>query len=1165
VSNVRLPFDDPPSPGYGGAGLPSPSASAGQGGPETVESRIETRDRAGRERAVDPRFNVALEASAGTGKTRILVDRYVNLLRAGVDPGEILALTFTRKAATEMRGRIVATLRDAAARGEFPRERWRQLRDRTADVTISTIDAFCLSLLREFPLEANLDPGFSMADETEVPRLVSESLDRALRRCRSLATEDEHVALVFAQLGDRRARAGLAALLDHRIAAPTVLSRFVSTGPRDLTLHTAARRGAAALLDVFDAMRGGLDRFLETGPLEPRFVILRRQLRSLQAHVADETNVDPVEVHAAFSRVREHFLTQDGLPRTKMLLYGKQDFASATDWQAHRDLVFAHAPAIIDAYATYRRDLNVLVSRGVWRMYVVAEAEYRRTLDAHAVLDFPDLLLHARALLGQMEEFAQSRYRLESRYHHVLVDEFQDTSRAQWELVSLLTESWGEGAGLAHTGALQPTVFIVGDRKQSIYAFRDADVALMREASRYLEGLRPDGDVRRSISRSFRAVPALLAFVNDLCRDIDKAPARPDAFQYEEEDRFPIDRDVRLKPDTTYELKPDTTCDAGALALLTGDTPEACAETTAAEIARLVGEGALVRDRATGVRRTVRPGDIAILFRTRESHREFEDALERHGLPSYVYKGLGFFDTDEIKDVLSLLWYLADPLSDLRAAAWLRSRFVGITDEGLRRMAAFTGAAARVADARQSPDLAEALRSEQPPAVLGQLDADDAEALVAARAASRRWRAQVDRIPPAELLDVVLEESAYLVEIRGPRFLQARENLKKIRAIIRRIQNRGYATLDRIASHLDRLAVGDDANAAIDASDAVSLMTVHAAKGLEFPVVFVVNLSRGTANRRPPIRITTAAGEGEPSVAVGDFQSSGDEDIASKEREETKRLLYVAVTRARDRLYLGTALKDGVVQAGRGSLAEVLPASLLDRFADAAASGTVSWLASSGVAHALRVCASGAAPAPGTTSHQPPRVSSVSDFARLDDPSLPHQTVASATGQANLVEAGFQPRPPVESDRLVGSLVHRLLQREGLACEVSDGWIAERLRSLIRVEESIAIADRDALIRRAAAAYRAFSTHQGLSALYLSGIAYHEVPFSLAVDNHIVRGTIDCLVRSDSDVTVLEFKTGRRRPEHEAQTDLYRQAALALFPGSRVVTQLVYAADAAGC
>jgi ATP-dependent helicase/nuclease subunit A len=1127
MTNYRLPFDEEPVP-------------------ETVESRIDARDRAGRERAVDPRFNVALEASAGTGKTRILVHRYVNLLKAGVDPGEILALTFTRKAAAEMRERIVATLRDAAARGEFPRERWRQLRDRTADVTISTIDAFCLSLLREFPLEAGLDPGFSMADETEVPRLVSESLDRALRICRTLATEDEHVALVFAQLGDRRARAGLALLLDRRIAAPAVLSRFLSAGPRDLTLTTAAHRGAVALMDVFAGMRGGLDRFLETGPLEPPFLILRRQLRALETRLQGGETLDPAEVHAAFSRAREHFLTQGGEPRTSRLLYSRTDFASATDWQVHRDLVFMHAAGIVDAYAAYRRDLNVLVSRGVWRMFKVAETEYRRTLDAHAVLDFPDLLLHARQLLGQMEEFAQSRYRLESRYHHVLVDEFQDTSRAQWDLVALLTKSWGEGAGLVDSGPLHPTVFIVGDRKQSIYAFRDAEVSMLREAARHLEGLRPDGDVKRSISRSYRSVPQLLAFVNDLCQDIDKAAGRPDAFQYEEEDRFPIEEEVRLKPDAAQEgVDGDP-----PLAILTGDAPEACAETTAAEIARLVSEGALVRDRTTGVRRPIRPGDIAILFRTRESHREFEEALERYGLPSYVYKGLGFFDADEIKDVLALLWYLADPLSNLRAAAWLRSRFVGISDEGLRRMA---------------PTLAGALSSQESPAVLTQLDADDADGLTAARASSRRWRALVDRMPPAELLDWVLEESAYLVEIRGARFLQARENLKKIRAIIRRIQNRGYVTLDRIASHLDRLAVGDDANAAIDASDAVSLMTVHAAKGLEFPVVFVVNLARGTANRRAPIRIATS-GDTDGSVAVGDFQSSGDEDQADKEREETKRLLYVAVTRARDRLYLGTVLKDGVAQPGRGSLAEVLPASLIAHFAAAAGTGVATWRAASGASHTIRVCAAPPSQSAGGAADRAiPVLSSETDFTPLDDNVPSRQTVASMIAGTEFVEASLQTRlrdDTQESDRLVGSLVHRLLQREGLAVDVSDDWVAERLGSLVRVEESIAVADRDAVIRRATSAYRAFTTHQELRALYLSGTAFHEVPFSLSVNDRIVRGTIDCLVeRPDGELAVLEFKTGRRRPEHEAQTALYQQAAAALFPGRRVVTQLLYAAD----
>ena len=952
--------------------------------PEGLEARIDARDREARARAVDPRFNVALEASAGTGKTRVLVDRYVNLLDHGVDPANILAMTFTRKAAAEMRERIVAMLHALAGRGEIPPARWRHLRDRLGEVAISTIDAFCLSLLREFPLEADLDPGFSMADEAEVPRLIDESLDRALQICRNLARDDEDVALVFAHLGERRVRIGLAMLLTRRIVAPQVLARYLDTAPPGLDSAAVTRRAARGLVELFVGLPGGLDAFLDTGPPVPSFLLLARDLRRFRGAVDGGGQLDPSALQAALERAGEHLLTQEGTPR-KRLAQAKAAFASAHEHRSHLDLVAAAGPRLEELRAAHRLDLNMLAARGLRRMFAVAGSEYRRTLDAHAALDFADVLSRALDLLRQMEEFAQSRYRLESRYQHVLVDEFQDTSRAQWELVSLLIRSWGEGAGLSAAGPLPPSIFIVGDRKQSIYGFREADVSILREAGGHLATLRPGGDVRRAISRSFRSLPPLLSFVNDVCTEMEKAPARHDRFEYEEQDRFPVPA-----ADGASGAAGDE-----ALGLVVADEPDACAEGVAEEVARLVATGAPVRDRDSGAHRAIHPGDVAILFRTREAHREFEQALERRGLPVYVYRGLGFFDADEVKGVLALLRYLANPFSDLRAAALLRSRLVRLSDEGLRRLA---------------PHIARALRQSEP--VPG-LDDEDARTLVRAREALVRWRGLVDRVPPADLLDRVLAESAYGLELRGPRFRQARENLKKIRGLVRRLENRGYATLERIAAHLDRLAVGEEPNAVIEALDAVNLMTVHAAKGLEFPVVFVVNLTRGTGGRRPPVRLSTE--DHSPGVAIGAFQSEADEDTASREREETKRLVYVALTRARDRLYLGAVRRDGALKLGPESLAEVLPASLVSVVSSAGGE----WTARSGGVHRFRVCpvARGEAHATAVADGEGTPV----DRAPLPDAPAP-TTVTALSG----APAPWAASPPeaVASSQTVGTLVH---------------------------------------------------------------------------------------------------------------------------------------------
>jgi ATP-dependent exoDNAse (exonuclease V) beta subunit len=633
---------------------------------------------------------------------------------------------------------------------------------------------------------------------------------------------------------------------------------------------------------------------------------LRNLVRSL-----DGLDCDARDGQARFrglvDRLRGYFMTQDGRPRGEK--FGGTGFAgvdcvSDSAWKRHRAVAAAIAPAVTEAIRRFRRDLNVVLSRGVWRTYAVAIAQYQRTLDAHARLDFAGVLERAVGLLKDLDEFALSRFRLESRYRHVLVDEFQDTSRAQWELVAHLVRGWGEGLGAA-SDALSPSIFVVGDRKQSIYAFRDAESALLDEAAAFIETLRADGDPRRAITVSFRAVSPILSFVNDLFGAVEKAPGRIDAFRYSESDRFPTPVGVSGPIGADPE---DLEC---ALGLVVGDSITAAADRVGEEISRLIG-GVLVRDKVTGVRRPARAGDIAILFRSRDSHREFEKALERRGVLTYVYKGLGFFEAEEVQDAVALIRHLADPSSNLRAAAFLRSRIVRLSDAAVVRLA---------------PDLAAALMGSDVPDVVASFSEEDRAVFERLHSRLPVWRSWVDRITPSELLSTVLAETAYAYELGGPRHAQARENLKKLRRMVRRFQNRGYATLARVAEHLDQLALGDESNAAIDARDAVSLMTVHAAKGLEFPVVFVVNLGRGTGSRRAPVRVALGP-SGEPSVAVADYQSEADEDSIAREREETKRLLYVALTRARDRLYLSASLSQGVPRTTRGSLGEVLPASM---------------------------------------------------------------------------------------------------------------------------------------------------------------------------------------------------------------------------------------------
>ena len=952
ISEGGLPFDAAPEePSPPSAAPPLPDA------PDVPEVPDAPPDHPARAAAVDPTRNIVLEASAGTGKTTVLVTRYLNLLRAGVDPANILAITFTRQAAAEMRERIVAELRADARSSEEGAERWTRLRDRLGEIAISTIDAFCFSLLHEFPLEADLDPGFGLADETEIPNIIRRSVEQALGAGTQAAKRDPDLAMLLAQIGPWRIRAALTELLRRRLGAETTIRRFLAGTPRDLTAAHACRAAVSRLAARLGGPDGVLGRLLADGPDAGPFPVIARDVADLGA-LAER---DPVRIRAALDRCRMYFLTRQGKPRKRMT--DARLPGSGPRARRFRAAAVEAAPIVHEALARFDRDINLVMARGVQRLFSIAVDAYRRQLDARALLDFSDLLERAVALLRRMDEFARSRFRLESRYHHVLVDEFQDTSPLQWELVSLLVQSWGEGAGLVHDAKLPPSVFVVGDRKQSIYRFRDADVAVLDDAADAVAALReaeegaapgagdgaaagqdgPDpaaragsGGVRQSITNSFRAVPALLAFLNDLFAAVPKVSGRRDAFRFDERDRFPVDAPMVAAPDDPV------------VAVAVAGSVEATAGLVAGEVSRLLDTGR-VRDRRTGAPRRPDPSDIAILFRSRQSHREFERALNARGIQTCVYKGLGFFDTDEIKDVRALIRYLADPRSELRAAALLRSRFIGISDAALAALAG---------------QLAAVLLDETPPAAASAFDVHDRAVLDLARDTVPDWIGLVDRLPPAEVLDRILAASAYSVELRDGHPAQARENVKKIRSLVRRVQNRGYATMAHVADHIDHLS-GDVSNAVVDAFDAVNLMTVHAAKGLEFPIVMLVDLGRGTGLAGAAIRVATDTA-GEPWVGVSPYRTPADQEERFRDLEETKRLLYVAATRARDRLYLSAVVNDtGAVACNPGSLAEALPQPLVDLMARAAtARGAIRWTGPSRQSHLVAIVGRGQELAP---------------------------------------------------------------------------------------------------------------------------------------------------------------------------------------------------------
>ncbi|HEX7780374.1 MAG TPA: 3'-5' exonuclease, partial [Vicinamibacterales bacterium] len=412
-------------------------------------------------------------------------------------------------------------------------------------------------------------------------------------------------------------------------------------------------------------------------------------------------------------------------------------------------------------------------------------------------------------------------------------------------------------------------------------------------------------------------------------------------------------------------------------------------------------------------------------------------------------------------------------------------------------------------------------------------------------------------------------------EMRGRRFEQARENVKKLRALIRRVENRGYATVGRLAEYFDTLRAGDESNAIVEAAGAVNLMTIHAAKGLEFPIVFVVNLHVGGRGRPGGFSVIDRGPEDRPEVAFNTTAATRLEEL--REAEELRRLFYVAVTRARDRLYLAAEVdKKGKLRRAARSLAALLPGSLADLFAVAAlpANDAATWETPNG-SFTFRVCRGDGAvdsargrPAlsvvetPALSAVETPALSAVEGLALSVVEGSETPAVRAVTEVVPSEKPGLAPST-MSRERLAGTIIHRLMQRS-LDPRLDEASLRPLVPSLIRSAELVDVDDLESLTTDAVALYTRLRRHEGLAELFRSGRCHYEVPFSFEPPDRpgeLVRGVIDCVVETpDGRMTVIEFKTGGPQPDHQAQADLYARALASVLSDPGIDVRVVYPA-----
>jgi len=870
--------------------------------------------------ALDPARSVVVEACAGSGKTWLLVSRIVRLLLAGVPPSQILAITFTRKAAQEMAARLrdwlelLATAGDEQVR-EFLRTRAvpedeldeLQVRARglyetflTAQppLTVATFHSWFLQLLKRAPLDAGALGDVALAERTSP--LIDEAWQRfaqQLQRRNEDSAAARGLELLFRDYGLDNTRRLLVSFLRRRGEWRAF------TGTRDggdaVAFALAEFARGMEVAPDFDVIGGFLgDRAIMAAVAEFSGLLARNTPGDREDAATLLAALDLPDPAAQFDAVAAHFLKANDEPYVRKASAAQRG-RLGDDEQRFIELHHLVAQRLI-------ADRRKLADQRAWRFNAAALhcgaallAAYDEVKRERGVIDYADIESRAFELLSAGDHAAYLQYKLDSRYRHILIDEFQDTNPLQW----LTLKAWFDAAADADT---RPVVFLVGDPKQSIYRFRRAEPRLFSEAGEYL-CRRFNAEVLFQ-NDSRRCAPAIVVAVNRVFE------SEPVFKGFSEHTAHYAGKPGRV------EVLPLAAAPASAAAPAAGDgralrnpltTPRSIEEDQRREreaaqlvagLRAIVGHWEIWDDSRGGRRRPARYSDVMVLVRRRTHLATYERALRHAGIPFLTSRQGGLLDTLEALDLAALLEFLVSPFADLKLAHALRSPLFGCGDADLIALAQTPGATwwqrlqqfARGASC--SPALARAHRL-----------LDD-------------WLAHADMRPVHDQLDRIYFEGDVLrrYEAAVPAAMRATvaANLRAFMQHALDADSGRYPSLPRFLDELrDMRGAPDeeapDEGAVGDAGNAVRIYTIHGAKGLEAPIVWLLDCAAGGGRTdvytalvdwpvaaNAPRQISLRAKQQDLSAA----QRRQVQDEAEPAEREDWNLLYVAMTRAQQAL-----------------------------------------------------------------------------------------------------------------------------------------------------------------------------------------------------------------------------------------------------------------------